>query len=167
MRRYKQLIICAFCTLCVLLCVSCKDDTTLQSSVPRYPVNITIDTRSGSFVHFKPEAINTFVLVDEEGYHYNGEIVQRSVLDAIGYGGVVVYIDINGKYNAWDLACPYCAARGKRSPCAISGIMAHCHECDEQYDIGSGTAAPQRGVAKEYLLRIPVLDNDGKLTIRQ
>ena len=93
--------------------------------------------------------------------------VAKECVVAIGYGGVVVYIDINGKYNAWDLACPYCAARGKRSPCTISGIMAHCHECDEQYDIGSGTAAPQRGVAKEYLLRIPVLDNDGKLTIRQ
>ena len=164
MRRYIELVL-----LTILFALySCKDDhNSLQSPVPRYPVDITIDTRSGIFVHFKPEALNTYVLVDKEGYHYNGEIVQRSVLDAIGYGGVVVYIDIEGKYNAWDLACPYCAARGKRSPCAIEGIFAICPECGEKYDVGSGTAAPQKGIAEDYLLRIPVNNYDGKLTIKQ
>ena len=163
MRRHQQLIIGL---LCLLLC-GCDKDTPLQSSVPRYPVNITIDTRTGVFVHFKPEALNTYVLVDQEGYHYNGTVVQRSVLDAIGYGGVVVYIDINGQYNAWDLACPYCAGRGMRRPCTIDGIHAICSECGEHYDIGSGTAAPQKGIAKEYLLRIPITNTDGKLIIRQ
>lgn len=164
MQRYIELVLL---TILFSLC-GCKDDhNSLQSPVPRYPVNIIIDTRSGVFVHFKPTALNTYVLVDQEGYHYNGEIVQRSVLDAIGYGGVVVYIDIEGNYNAWDLACPYCAARGKRSPCAIDGIFAICPACGEKYDLGSGTAAPQKGIASDCLLNIPINNYDGKLTIRQ
>lgn len=153
--------------LLVFLFPSCEDQNTFQSSVPRYPVNVTIDTRSGVFVHFVPSALNTYVLVDEEGYHYNGQIVQRSVLDAIGYGGVIVYIDINGQYNAFDLACPDCAGRGKRNPCHIDGIYAVCPECGEKYDLGSGSAAPQKGIAKECLLRIPVNNSGGQLTIRQ
>lgn len=151
----------------VLLCPSCENQNTFQSSVPRYPVNVTIDTRSGVFVHFVPSALNTYVLVDEEGYHYNGQVVQRSVLDAIGYGGVVVYIDINGQYNAFDLACPDCAGRGKRMPCHIDGIHAVCPACGEHYDVGSGTAAPQKGIAKESLLRLPINNAGGQLTIRQ
>ena len=153
--------------LCLLLCPSCDERNTFQSSVPRYPVNITIDTRSGVFVHFIPSALNTYVWIDEEGYHYNGQIVQRSVLDAIGYGGVVVYIDINGQYNAFDLACPYCAGRGRRMPCLMDGIHAVCPECGEHYDVGSGTAAPQQGIAKEGMLRLPLNNNGGQLTIRQ
>lgn len=163
MRRSGQLILGL---LCLVLC-GCEDSSSFQSSVPRYPVNVTIDTRTGVFVHFVPTALNTYVIVDEEGYHYNGEVVQRSVLDAIGYGGVIVYIDITGQYNAFDLACPYCAARSKRRPCTIDGIYAVCPECGEKYDIGSGTAAPQKGIAKEYLLRIPVNNSGGVLTIRQ
>lgn len=167
MQRGRRIIYGLFVLWFVLLCPSCDDQNTFQSSVPRYPVNITIDTRSGVFVHFIPSALNTYVIVDEDGYHYNGQVVQRSVLDAIGYGGVVVYIDINGQYNAFDLACPNCAGRGRREPCYVDGIFATCPECGEQYDLGSGTAAPQKGLVKECLLRIPVNNNGGQLTIRQ
>ena len=54
--------------------VGCKNDT-FNNSVPRYPVNISIDTRSGVFVHFVPTALNTFVIVNAEGYHYNDEVI--------------------------------------------------------------------------------------------
>ena len=163
MQRYRWLIIgMLFAMLC-----GCDSHNSFQSSVPRYPINVTIDTRAGVFVHFTPEALNTYVLVDKEGYHYNGQVVQRSVLDAVGYGGVIVYIDINGVYNAWDMACPYCAGRGMRRPCEIDGIYAVCPECGEKYDIGSGTAVPQKGIAKESLLRIQVNNAAGVLTVRQ
>ena len=138
-----------------------------MSSVPRYPVNVTIDTRSGSFVHFVPTALNTYVIANAQGYHYNGSLVQRTVLDAIGYGGVLVYIDIMGSYNAFDLACPYCAGRGQLRPCLIDGIWAVCPECGERYDVGSGTAAPQQGIAREPMLRLPIHVNDGVITVRQ
>ena len=143
------------------------EGTSFQSSVPRYPVNITIDTRSGVFVHFLPSALNSYVIVDREGYHYNGEIVMRSVMDAYGYGGVVVYIDMAGQYNAWDMACPFCAGKNLKSVCSIDGIFAVCPHCDEHYDLGSGTAVPTKGISREYLLRIPVTNSGGTLTIRQ
>lgn len=156
-----------YCLLPLFLVVFSSCENTNQSSVPRYPVNVTIDTRSGMFVHFVPSALNTYVVVDAEGYHYNGELVLRTVLDAIGYAGVLVYIDITGQYRAFDLACPYCAARGKRNPCEIDGIYAICPECGEHYDVGSGTAAPQKGIAHECMLYFQVHDNAGVLTIRQ
>lgn len=150
----------------VFALAGCKEDT-FNNSVPRYPVNITIDTRSGVFVHFVPTALNTYVIVDVEGYHYNGEIIPRLITNAYGYGGVLVYIDINGNYNAWDLACPYCASRGLMRPCGIDGIYAICPECGEHYDVASGTAAPQKGLAREQLLRIPLTNSGGVITVRQ
>ncbi len=167
MQHRQRLIIAVLCALGGLVLAGCDGQNTFQSSVPRYPVSVTIDTRAGLFVHFTPEALNTYVIADKDGYHYNNQLVQRTVLDAVGYGGVIVYIDINGQYNAWDLACPYCAGRGMRRPCAIDGIYAVCPECSEKYDIGSGTAAPQTGIAREYMLRLPMSYSGGVITVRQ
>ena len=91
----------------------------------------------------------------------------RLITNAYGYGGVLVYIDINGNYNAWDLACPYCASRGLMRPCGIDGLYAVCPECGEHYDVASGTAAPQKGLAREQLLRIPLTNSGGVITVRQ
>ena len=154
-----------FFSLLVLL-AAC-DSIGSQSSVPRMPVNVTIK-RQGEFVHFTPEALNTYVIIDKDGYHYNGKVVQPlTVLDAYGYGGVVVYIDINGNYNAFDMACPYCAGRALLRPCIIDGIFAKCPKCGEEYDLGSGTAVPQKGVARECLLRLPLNNASGQIIVRQ
>ena len=150
----------------LLLTPSC-DDTSFQSSVPRYPVHVVIDTNSGPYVHFQPTALNTYVLVDKEGYHYNGITYRRPVTDAYGYGGVVVFVNMLGGYDAYDLACPNCVAKAQKSPCEIDGIFATCPNCGEQYDLGSGTAAPQKGIAHEYLLRLTVINSGGRLTIKQ
>ena len=154
--------------LAALLLLGCKDRNSMQSSVPRYPVSVTIDTRTGEFVHFQPTATTSYVTVDAAGYHYNGRVVQPlSVLDACGYGGVVVYIDVNSNYNAFDMACPYCAERAKVRPCIIDGIFATCPDCGERYDLGSGTAAPQEGIARESLLRLQVNNSGGQIIVRQ
>ena len=110
MRYSKQLI------LFLLACALCACEGSFRSNVPMYPVNLKIDTRMGSFVHFKPEAVGTYIIADQEGYHHNGNLVVRTVLDAYGYGGVIVYIDFSNQYNAWDLACPYCAIHGRCAP---------------------------------------------------
>ena len=143
------------------------EHTTFQSSVPTYPVRFSINTNMGEFVHFKPTSQNEYVTLTEDGYSYNGKWVQaRLVTDAYGYAGTVVFVSING-YDAYDLACPYCAARGKKQACEIDGIFAVCPHCGEQYDLGSGTAAPQKGIAKELLRRYAIINSDGKLTITQ
>lgn len=160
---YRRLVIIS---LVLLSFIGCKDQNSFQSSVPRYPVSVTIDTKVGEFVHFNYPY--SYVLVDAAGYHFNGHVVQPlTVLDAYGYGGVAVYIDINGNYNAFDMACPYCAGRALLRPCIIDGIFAECPECGEEYDLGSGTAAPQKGIARESLLRLPLTNASGQIIVRQ
>ncbi|MCR5050726.1 MAG: hypothetical protein K6A36_06535 [Paludibacteraceae bacterium] len=162
MRCVRQLIL--FLIPCTLLLVSCEG-TTFRSSVPIYPVRFTIDTRTGQYVHFVPEAINTYVTVDRNGYHYNGRDYALNATDMYGYAGVVVYINSFCEYTAYDLCCPNCAML--RQPCEIDGAFAICPHCGEAYDLASSTAAPQRGIAKECMLRLKVLNNGGRLTVSQ
>ena len=59
---------------------SCEG-TNWKSSVPRYGVNMIVDTNSGMFVHFVPTALGQYVILDKEGYHYNGNTLPRTVTD--------------------------------------------------------------------------------------
>ena len=164
MRCFRTIIVLLF----PLFLASCEG-TTFGSSVPRLAVHLVIDTHEGEFVHFVPEAITTYIIADQEGYHYNGRLVKARPEGtyACGYGGVVVYININKGYDAYDLACPYCASRGLKQPCEINGAFAVCPNCHEEYDVASGTAAPQKGMIKETLRRLNIINSDGKLTITQ
>ena len=149
----------------MLALVGCENIN--KNSVPVYPVRIIIDTKMGPFVHFQPTAINTYITVDREGYHYNNNVYPLGVEDAYGYGGVVVFINMLGGYDAYDLACPYCALHGKCQPCEIDGFYAICPDCHEQYDLGSGTAVPTQGIGHEFMRRLNLINFDGKLTITQ
>ena len=145
---------------------SCEG-TSFQSSVPAYPVRISIDTKLGQFVHFQETAQNNYIVVNKDGYSLNGKyVLPVNVTDAWGYGGVVVFVSMNG-YAAFDLACPYCAGRGQLSPCTVSGIFAECPECHEKYDLGCGYAVPQTGISHEAMRALNVIVSDGKLTITQ
>lgn len=161
-KRFIGLILAAW-----LLC-GCED-TTFQSSVPPYPVRVVIDTRVGEFVHFQPEAINTYITVTRDGgYCYNGRMVlPLAATDPCGYGGVVVYINIMGGYDAYDMACPFCAQKRKCRPCEIDGIYARCPDCGEEYDLSSGVGNPMHAIAHESLRRLQVTNQGGKLTIKQ
>ena len=162
MRRLGLILI-----LCSLFLLPSCEGTSFQSSVPTYPVRVSIDTKIGEFVHFQPTATGAYVEVNREGYFLNGKyILPFPVTDACGYGGVVVYVDLFG-YSAYDLACPYCASHGLKQPCTIDGAFAVCPHCGEEYDLMSGTAAPQKGIINETLRRLNVINSDGKLTITQ
>ena len=150
-----------------LFSLSSCENTTWKSSVPTYPVQVNIDTKLGEFVHFQPTATGAYVIANRDGYFMNGKyVLPFPVTDAYGYGGVVVYVDIFD-YSAYDLACPYCASRGTCRPCNIDGAFAVCPECGEQYDLMSGTAAPQKGLSREPLRKYSIINSDGKLTVTQ
>lgn len=150
---------------CLLLLSSCERNT-LRSSVPVYPVRVVVDTKT-LFVNFMPTAFNSYITVTPEGYKENGKFVlPLSAMDAYGYGGVVVYVGMNG-YTAFDLACPDCAAHGKKSPCEMNGIFAVCPSCGEEYELSSGYALPQKGISREALLQLAIMNSDGKLTVTQ
>ena len=147
------------------LLASCEN-TTWQSSVPTYPVRATIDTRA-VFIDFTPENTNAYITINEEGYKENGRFVLPvTVTDAWGYGGLLVYVSLNG-YVAFDLACPNCAAHGLKRPCSIDGMYAVCPECGEQYEVLSGYAVPQKGISHEALRQYNIIRSDGKLNISQ
>ena len=144
---------------------SCKDST-FQSSVPMYPVHVEINTET-VFVDFLPTSYNQYIIVNEKGYFENGvRKLPVTVQDAWGYGGIVAYVSMVG-YVAFDLACPYCAGRGAKSPCVMDGIYAVCPTCGEKYDIGSGYALPQKGISKEAMRSMNINQNGGRLIITQ
>lgn len=118
-------------------------------------------------MHFVPTALGSSVVVNKEGYFLDGiRVNSTGITDACGYGGVVVYISSNG-YDAYDMACPYCAEKGNCHPCGINGARAVCPHCGEEYDLLSGVAVPTQGIAHEALRRLNVINSDGRLTITQ
>lgn len=131
-----------------------------------YPVHIEINTET-VFIDFLPGSYNMYITVDRDGYKENGKYkLPVTVQDAWGYGGIVVYVSMIG-YVAYDLACPYCAGRGTKSPCEIDGIYAECPLCTERYDLGSGYALPQKGVSREAMRQMNIIPSGGKLIISQ
>lgn len=161
MQRYGQLI----GLIAVLMLCGCEGST-FQSSVPAYPVRVVINTKT-IFTDFFPENTNAYITVNQNGYYENGTFKQPvTVTDAWGYGGVVAYISLAG-YVAFDLACPYCAEHGHKSPCEMDGIYAICPRCGEHYDIASGYAMPQKGISKEALRLLNIIATEDKLTITQ
>ena len=157
-----RLRVIGFC-LVALMFASCED-TTFRSSVPTYPVHVVIDMDMGSFVHFQNMVQGEHIDVLPDGFYYNDQWVLPLGVNACGYGGVLVYVSVNG-YDAYDLACPYCASKGQCSTCIIDGMFAKCMECGEEYDVASGTAAPQKGLIRETLRRLSLIRSGNKLTI--
>lgn len=150
------LFLLAFC--------ACDTHTTYRSSVPSYPVNIRINTYEGTYVHFKPEYPYTYMIVDKDGYHFNGQTMPRKETDRFGYAGVVVYIDGFGSYSAYDMACPHCVKQDE--PVEVDGMLATCPLCGEEYDLGTGYATPQKGISNEALRRYYLIVSNGVITIR-
>ena len=150
-------------TLIILLaCCACDTHTTYRSSVPSYPVNIRINTYEGTYVHFVH--IYTYLIVDEKGYHFNGQTMPRKETDRFGYAGVVVYIDGSGTYSAYDMACPHCVKQDE--PVEVDVMLATCPLCGEEYDLGTGYATPQKGISNEALRRYDLIVSNGVITIR-
>ena len=145
-----------------LTLTACDTHTTYRSSVPSYPVNIRINTYEGTYVHFVH--IYTYLIVDEKGYHFNGQTMPRKETDRFGYAGVVVYIDGNGNYGAYDMACPHCVKQD--TPVEIDGMLATCPICGEEYDLCTGYATPQKGISNEALRRYDLIVSNGVITIR-
>ena len=131
-RRIKySLFLCA-----VLLLSSCSENTT--STIPDHPVRLQLDLRGeynmllGSF--------GASLVFDK----------RIKETDRIGFGGVLVCTNYEGKYLAFDLACPYEAKQNVRVK--VDGFYAVCDECGSQFDIyTSEFAFPDKGPSKQGL----------------
>lgn len=159
MRRFTLIMLFAlgFLTGC---------DSTWKSSVPAYPVHIVIDTDRAEFVTFKDPGPTEYMVVNRDGFYLNGRFIRvADVTNACGYGGVVVYVNMFGSFDAYDLACPYCAQHGLQQPCTIDGMYAVCPHCGEQYNLYSGTSAPQNGLSHEFMRRLKIINASGRITV--
>ena len=133
------------------------------SSVPSYPVQITLDTRIGQYVSFVPANLNDYVLVTKEGIRYHGVLYARDMGTYYGYAGVVVNINMNQTYSAFDLCCPVCLDRTK--PIVIDGGFADCPTCGESYELMNGMGTPSKGISREALRRYPTRYYDGQVQV--
>ena len=169
MQRFGQQLRCmvygVWCMVLTMLLCSCEG-TTFTSSVPTYPLRVVINMDLGQFVHFQNKTLGDYIEVHDDGFHYHDQVVLPLGTNACGYGGVVCYVSVNG-YDAYDMACPHCAKQRICSPCTIDGMYAECPVCGEQYDLASGTAAPQKGLIRETLRRLKVIQSGNTLTITQ
>ena len=134
-----------------------------SSSVPSYPVQITLDTRIGQYVSFVPANLNDYVLVTKEGINYHGFMYARDMSTYYGYAGVVININMNQSYSAFDLCCPVCLDR--TSPIVIDGGFANCDVCGERYELMNGMGTPSKGISQEALRRYPTRYYDGQVQV--
>ena len=76
-------------------------------------------------------------------------VVPRFPTERVGYAGVLLFVNFNEQYSAFDLCCPHCVER--YHPIEVNGMFAVCPVCGEEYDLSYGYGVPTQGIAKNYL----------------
>ena len=117
---------------------SCNDN--YYSSIPDFPVSLELNLTS-TYPTFR-NSINQSLTFTKP----------ITVMDRIGFGGILVYTGFDGEYYAFDMSCPYEAKQN---------ILVHpnglgqavCEGCGSVFDIGYGIGNPSSGKAKETLKR--------------
>ena len=139
--------------LCILLLASCDTAIGTRSSVPTYPVNLELNIKA-EYPYFVPSNLNQSLIFT----------TPRKATDRLGYAGLLLYISMEGKYCAFDLACPNCLSQ--ENPVEVDGMFAICPLCGEQYDLSYGFAYPQKG-SQEALRKYSTYYNGDKLLVSQ
>lgn len=121
-----------------LASAGCNDN--VLSSIPDFPVYLELNLTS-TYPTFRNS--------------YNKSLLfKKPVLatDRIGYGGILVYTGLDGKYYAFDMSCPYEAKQSILVYPNDKGQVV-CEGCGSVFDIGYGIGNPSSGKAKETLKR--------------
>ena len=106
---------------------SCNDN--YVSSIPDYPVYLELNL------------ITTYPIFRNS---YNKSLTflkPITVMDRIGYGGILVYTGFDGSYYAFDMSCPYEHKSTIRVYPNELG-QAVCEGCGTVFDIGYGVGNP-------------------------
>ncbi|MBP5290861.1 MAG: hypothetical protein J6Y76_05545 [Paludibacteraceae bacterium] len=124
--------------MAALLVLGACESPSIVNPVPNYPVSMELNIL-GEFPNFTQANI---------GAHMEFT-APRFPNERIGYAGVLVFVNFNEQYSAFDLCCPHCLERF--TPLLVDGIFATCPICGEQYDLSYGYGVPTQGIAKNYL----------------
>lgn len=120
----------------ILILSGCDDN--YISSIPPYPVNLQLNLTS-TYPTFRNN-INSILLFEKP----------IQVNDLVGFGGILMYVDFNGNYCAFDLACPHEADQKiKVVPNDLGQVV--CEGCGTVYNISYGIGDPVKGPSKEVL----------------
>lgn len=134
-KKQKLFVIGAFLPF---LLVSC--DNSYNSSIPDFPVHLELNFLEADYSKLKNP--NQYLIIDK----------RIKETDRIGFSGVLVYTDFDGKYCAFDLCCPYEAQRDiKIMPNDIGEAV--CEKCGSVFSIAYGIGNPISGPAKQPLKR--------------
>jgi nitrite reductase/ring-hydroxylating ferredoxin subunit len=122
----------------IFLLLGCERDE--QKRIPDFTVYLELNLL-GEYATFR-NPLDTVV--------YDKRIKE---LDRNGFGGVLVNIGYDGKYYAYDLACPYEVNPKIRVFPDESGMKAICRECGSEFDIWNGTGMVSKSPSKWNLKR--------------
>lgn len=130
----KKFTTCLFPAIALCVFFSCKDD---ESSIPSSEVYVK--TRTSEYNELRTP--NHAVV-----YEYNGLYPSNFKL---GFGGLAIFRDLEGKLGCCDLACP--VDKSHMNPLDIKMPFATCPLCGTKYDLSYGVGNPINGDSKTPL----------------
>lgn len=127
-----------FAIILLVAVLGACETPSIVNPVPNYPVSLELNIL-GEFPHFTMSNI---------GAHMEF-VTPRYPNERVGYSGVLVFVNFNEQYSAFDLCCPHCVER--YVPIEVEGMFATCPVCGEEYDLSYGYGVPTKGIAQNYL----------------
>lgn len=142
-----------------------------KCDVPSMPVQFEINTMQYPYAtYLAPGCVGqtlaiTAISNNTLQLQFSNETTTKPRFDGeyIGYAGLLVWIDMNGDYQACDLCCPNCL--DPKVPVEVDGLFAICPVCGERFDLSHGTAFPQEGVTKQALRHFAIRYFNHRITI--
>ena len=147
----------------VALFAGCKAKEVFNDAVPSYPVSIRIDTNIGQYVHFTPDNINAYIIVNKDGIYFNKQLYPLPINTSFGYGGTVINVNTMNQYSAFDMCCPKCLKPNQ--PIEVDGGYANCPGCGEAFELMNGLGTPSRGISQQSLRRFNTLYSNGVVQV--
>ena len=120
-----------------MLMWACESNS-IVNPVPNYPVSMELNIW-GEYPNFTTSNVGAHLEFTDKRYP----------TERVGYAGVLVFVNFNEQYSAFDLCCPHCVERYR--PIEVSGMFAVCPVCGEEYDLSYGYGVPTKGIAENYL----------------
>lgn len=115
---------------------SCDNET--ASPIPNVSVDLRLNL-STVYINFR-NSVNDTLVFDPYDEIYNEQ--PGYGVYAVGYGGILVYTDLDGNYMAFDLCCPYETESKVRVYPNESG-EAVCKKCGSKFILYYGGAVSQ------------------------
>lgn len=125
--------------LLAVLLTACKD-ANIQSPVPQAAVYLDIDI-AREYPGFVPESPGQTLTFPKPIY----------ARDAVGYAGVIVWIDFEGHYCAADMCCPKCLNKAHPIEVEQGCSLATCPNCGEVFNLTLQYGVPTKGICKDIL----------------